>query len=235
MQAWSDTVPSSRIDHAQCKQSSQRADEVHRGQFASENQGEGDVPATVRAFDARPSGARRAGRREPGPRAGEDATRAIALATMQRRSDVATVLALANDPDTRRMTTSQILMLAAEALAYDAVVVLWVSRYGTQPVLMPRSLGQAGRAETARSHGPARSRPFACPRRPTDSTAAPRTVDPSVAACHAVATARTSIGMPAGAPSCKHPLGASHNSRGEDTWASSPGSFSEPSPASSPT
>jgi hypothetical protein len=84
---------------------------------------------------------------EPGARAGEDATRAIALATMQRRSDVATVLALANDPDTRRMTTSQILMLAAEALAYDAVVVLWVSRYGTQPVLMPRSLGQAGRPD----------------------------------------------------------------------------------------
>ncbi len=40
------------------------------------------------------------------------------------------------------MTTSQILMLATEALAFDAVVVLWVSRYGTQPVLMPRSLGQ---------------------------------------------------------------------------------------------
>ena len=40
------------------------------------------------------------------------------------------------------MTTEQILMLATEALAFDAVVVLWVSRYGTQPVLMPRSLGQ---------------------------------------------------------------------------------------------
>ena len=42
------------------------------------------------------------------------------------------------------MTTEQILMLATEALAFDAVVVLWVSRYGTQPVLMPRSLGQRG-------------------------------------------------------------------------------------------
>jgi hypothetical protein len=40
------------------------------------------------------------------------------------------------------MTTAQILMLATDAIAFDAVVVLWVSRYGTQPVLMPRSLGQ---------------------------------------------------------------------------------------------
>jgi hypothetical protein len=40
------------------------------------------------------------------------------------------------------MTTAQILMLATEALAYDAVVVLWVTSRGTQPVLMPRSLGR---------------------------------------------------------------------------------------------
>ena len=48
------------------------------------------------------------------------------------------------------MTTAQILMLAAEALTYDAVVVLWVTRRGTQPVLMPRSLGR----HSARGHGP---------------------------------------------------------------------------------
>ena len=46
------------------------------------------------------------------------------------------------NPETAAMTTGQILMLAAEALTYDAVVVLWVSRHGTQPVLMPRNLGQ---------------------------------------------------------------------------------------------
>ncbi len=40
------------------------------------------------------------------------------------------------------MTTAQILMLAAEAMTYDAVVVLWVTRRGTQPVLMPRALGR---------------------------------------------------------------------------------------------
>src|SRR3954453_4754634 len=87
------------------------------------------------------------------------ATRAIALATMQGRPDVPTVLPLANEADTRRMTTAQILMLAAEALAYDAVVVLWVSRYGTQPVLMPRSLGQRGRRRRDRTEpgiGPTR-------------------------------------------------------------------------------
>jgi hypothetical protein len=55
------------------------------------------------------------------------------------------------------MTTAQILMLAAEALAYDAVVVLWVSRYGTQPVLMPRSLGQRGRRGRSRSQSATRT------------------------------------------------------------------------------
>jgi hypothetical protein len=93
----------------------------------------------MHAPDARPHGQSRAGLRDP------PTEPAIALAALQRRADGATVLPLAIDRDTAPMTTAQILMLAAEALAYDAVVVLWVSRYGTQPVLMPRSLGQPGR------------------------------------------------------------------------------------------
>lgn len=38
------------------------------------------------------------------------------------------------------MTSLEILTLAADADAYDAVVVLWVTSRGTQPVLLPRSL-----------------------------------------------------------------------------------------------
>jgi hypothetical protein len=51
--------------------------------------------------------------------------------------------------ETWPMTAWQILMLASEALAYDAVVVLWVGRSGTQPVLMPRALGQLRAGERA--------------------------------------------------------------------------------------
>ena len=54
------------------------------------------------------------------------------------------------------MTTAQILMLAAEAMTYDAVVVLWVTRRGTQPVLMPRALG---RRSACAGTAPARPRP----------------------------------------------------------------------------
>jgi len=52
------------------------------------------------------------------------------------------------------MTTAQILMLAAEALTYDAVVVLWVGRHGTQPILMPRSLGKRSRRGRDRGETP---------------------------------------------------------------------------------
>ena len=117
------------------------------------------------------------------------------------------------------MTTEQIVMLAADALAYDAVVVLWVSRYGTQPVLMPRSLGQAGRlrrdrdrdrdslgAPRGKAHSPAR-------RRLTDSTEAPDRLDRSVDACDIVATAGASIGMQARPAACEYAVGASHRTR----------------------
>jgi hypothetical protein len=41
------------------------------------------------------------------------------------------------------MTEREILALAVDAAAYDAVVVLWVTRLGTQPVLLPRAFGLA--------------------------------------------------------------------------------------------
>jgi hypothetical protein len=47
--------------------------------------------------------------------------------------------------DHRTMTQLEIQTLTADAARYDAVVVLWVTRRGTQPVLLPRSLGTAPR------------------------------------------------------------------------------------------
>lgn len=46
--------------------------------------------------------------------------------------------------DHRRMTPVEILTLATDAATYDAVVILWVTRRGTQPVLLPRSFGTSG-------------------------------------------------------------------------------------------
>lgn len=40
------------------------------------------------------------------------------------------------------MTQAEILALAIDAAVYDAVVVLWVTERGTQPVLLRRSLGR---------------------------------------------------------------------------------------------
>jgi hypothetical protein len=42
------------------------------------------------------------------------------------------------------MTPVEILTLATDAATYDAVVILWVTRRGTQPVLLPRSFGTSG-------------------------------------------------------------------------------------------
>ncbi|MGZ8527876.1 MAG: hypothetical protein ACXWWR_03705 [Candidatus Limnocylindrales bacterium] len=51
------------------------------------------------------------------------------------------------------MTPVEILTLAADAARYDAVVFLWATSRGTQPVLLPRSLG------TAPQRRPASTRP----------------------------------------------------------------------------
>ena len=40
------------------------------------------------------------------------------------------------------MDPAELLALAADAATYDSIVVLWVTPRGTQPVLMPRSLGR---------------------------------------------------------------------------------------------
>ena len=40
------------------------------------------------------------------------------------------------------MDPAEILTLAVDAETYDSIVVLWVTPRGTQPVLMPRSLGR---------------------------------------------------------------------------------------------
>lgn len=43
----------------------------------------------------------------------------------------------------RAMTGTEILNLAVDAAAYDAVVVLWRTERGIQPVLLPRTLGRS--------------------------------------------------------------------------------------------
>ena len=40
------------------------------------------------------------------------------------------------------MKPAEILTLAIDAETYDAVVILWRTEHGTQPVLMPRGLGR---------------------------------------------------------------------------------------------
>ena len=61
------------------------------------------------------------------------------------------------------MKPGDLVTLTIEAEAYDAVVVLWRTRRGTQPVLMPRSLGRGG----ASAAGPDRA--TVEPRRPDRS------------------------------------------------------------------
>jgi hypothetical protein len=46
----------------------------------------------------------------------------------------------ADDPP---MTRAELQVLVADAAAFDAVVVLWRTPHGTQPVFMPRSLGRS--------------------------------------------------------------------------------------------
>ncbi len=52
------------------------------------------------------------------------------------------------------MTEREILALAVDAAAYDAVVILWVTASGTQPVLLPRSFGRARHSSSDRAAGP---------------------------------------------------------------------------------
>ena len=47
------------------------------------------------------------------------------------------------------MDPAEILTLAVDAETYDSIVVLWVTPRGTQPVLMPRSLGRPRSAAVA--------------------------------------------------------------------------------------
>ena len=71
----------------------------------------------------------------------------------------------ASDAHDPAMTRAELQVLVADATAFDAVVVLWRTPHGTQPVLMPRSLGRpsatASRACPPTRPGPA---PVAGPR-----------------------------------------------------------------------
>ena len=49
------------------------------------------------------------------------------------------------------MKPADVLTLAIDAATYDAVVILWRTGRGTQPVLMPRSLGRARQFPPARA------------------------------------------------------------------------------------
>jgi hypothetical protein len=49
---------------------------------------------------------------------------------------------MASEAQHRAMTPREIETLASDAAAFDAVVILWRTGSGTQPVLLPRSLGQ---------------------------------------------------------------------------------------------
>ena len=54
------------------------------------------------------------------------------------------------------MDPAEILTLSTDAVTYDSVVVLWVTPSGTQPVLMPRTLGQRRDAEAPGTREPVR-------------------------------------------------------------------------------
>jgi len=54
------------------------------------------------------------------------------------------------------MDPAEILKLTTDAANYDSVVVLWVTPSGTQPVLMPRTLGQSRDLEAPAAGEPVR-------------------------------------------------------------------------------
>ena len=70
------------------------------------------------------------------------------------------------------MKPGDMVTLTIEAEAYDAVVVLWRTRRGTQPVLMPRSLGRRGASAAGPDRATVRATtPAAGPARPADPVA----------------------------------------------------------------